>query len=162
MNFPRHTKNTVLLILTVTALILLLSAAISVWLSEVTTLNIPNIGTIKTIGVEAYWDQNLENKTEVVDWDIIWSGASKNVILYMRSISNVHTVMQFNVTNWNPKNISKYMNLSWNYNGKPIYSGEVVQVTITLSTSPSVRFMEYIIAHNVKEFSFDIVIYAIE
>jgi len=152
----------VLLILTVAAVTLLLSSGLSIWLSEVTKLEVPSIGRVKTIGVEAYWDENLENKTEAVDWDTIWLGSSKNVTFYLRSISNVKTVLQLNATNWNPTNVSKHMNLSWNYNGTPINPGEVIRVTIRISAPPSVRFIEYIITNDVKEFSFDIVISATE
>ena len=162
MNFQRPTKNTLLLILTVAAATLIVSSSISIWLSKQTRLEVPSIGTIKTIGVEVYWDENLDNKTEAVNWDIIWLGSSKNVTLYLRSISSVKTVLQLNATNWNPTNISKYMNLSWNYNGTPINPDEVILVTVTLSAPQSVRFREYIITNDVKEFSFDIVIRAIE
>jgi len=141
---------------------LLLSSAISIWLSEVTGLKVPSIGTIKTIGVEAYWDETLENKTEAVDWDEIWTGSSKKVTFYLQSISNVKTVLQLNTTNWSPANISRYMNLSWNYNGTPTDSGEVIQITITLTATLSRPFSEYLIANGVKEFSFDIVIRAVE
>jgi len=152
----------VLIGLTVATITLLLSFVASIWLSKTTELEIPSIGTIKTIGVEAYWDENLENKTEEINWDIIWVGSSKNVTLYLRSTSNVETVLKLNTTNWNPTNISKYMNLSWNYNGTLINHGEVIRVTMIISAPPSVRFNEYLISDNVKEFSFDIIIQASE
>ena len=161
-NLPRPSKKTVLIGLTVAAITLLLSSGLSIWLSKTTDLEIPSIGTVKTIGVEAYWDENLENKTEEINWDIIWVGTSKNVTLYLRSVSNVETVLKLNTRNWNPTNISKYMNLSWDYNGTPINHGEVIRVTIILSALPSVHFKEYIISYNVKEFSFDIIIQALE
>ena len=56
-----------LLIFTVVIVTLLLSSTLSRWLSEVTDLEIPSIGTVKTIGIEAYWDENLENKTEEIN-----------------------------------------------------------------------------------------------
>lgn len=161
-NLPRPSKKTVLIGLTVAAITLLLSSGLSIWLSKTTDLEIPSIGTVKTIGVEAYWDENLENKTEEINWDIIWVGTSKNVTLYLRSVSNVETVLKLNTTNWNPTNISNNMDLSWNYNETPIDLGEVIQVTITLSTTYSKPFVEYLMSNNVKEFSFDIIIYAIE
>lgn len=154
-------KKKVLLIITVATITFLLNSAVSIWLSEVTNLEIPSIGTIKTIGVEAYWDQTHTNKTEVINWHNIWLGSSKNVTLYVRSISNIKTVLQINATNWSPTNISNNMDLSWNYNEATIDPGEVIQVTITLSTIPSKSFVEYLISNNVKEFSFDIIIQAI-
>lgn len=54
MNFPRPTKNTVLLIITVAAITFLLSSGLFIWLSEVTDLEVSSIGTVKTIGIAAY------------------------------------------------------------------------------------------------------------
>ena len=162
MNFQRPTKNTILLILTVALATLIVSSSISIWLSKQTRLDVPSIGIIKTIGVEAYWNENLDNKTEAVNWDIIWLGSSKNVTMYLRSISNVETVFQLNGTNWNPTNISKCMNLYWNYSGTPVKPGEVIPVTITLSTTYSRYIIDYLTTSERKEFTFDIVITAIE
>jgi len=162
MNLQRPSKNTMLLIFTVAVVTLLLSSTLSRWLSEVTDLEVPSIGTVKTIGVEAYWDEKLENKTEAINWAIIWVGSLKNVTLYLRSVSNVETVLVLNTTNWIPTNISKYINLSWNYNGTPINPDEVIRVTMKLSALSSMRFVEYLISYNVKEFSFDIIIRALE
>lgn len=155
-------KRNFLLIISVAAITLLLSSVISIWLSEVTSLKIPSIGKIQTIGVEAYWDESLKNKTETINWNKIWLGSSKNVTIYLRSISNVETIIQINATNWTPSNFSKYMNLSWNYDGTPINPNEVIIVTITLSAPKSIGFIEYLVINSVKEFSFDMVIRAIE
>jgi hypothetical protein len=66
--FLRSYKKTLLLILIVAAASLLITTAISILLSRITKLHIPSLGTIRTIGVEAYWDPNCENKTEAIDW----------------------------------------------------------------------------------------------
>jgi hypothetical protein len=162
--FSHPSKKTVLLILVVAAVTLLLSAAIAVWLRKVSYLNIPSVGNVITLGVEAYWDENCKNNTEEVNWGIIRLGSSKNVTLYLRSKSNVDAKLNLNTTNWSPANVSNYMNLSWNYNEKPIKHAppEVIQVTLTLSASSSYFFSEYLVTNNVKEFSFDIIIYASE
>lgn len=160
--FPHPSKKTVLLILVVAALTMLLSAAISIWLSKVNHLKIPSLGNVITLGVEAYWDENCENKTEKVDWDLVWPGSSRNITFYLRSISNVDARLNLNKTNWSPANVSDYMNLSWDYNGTPINPHQVVQVTLSLSASSSYSFIDYLIDNNVKEFGFDIIIYASE
>jgi hypothetical protein len=157
--FPHPSKKTVLLILVVVAVTLLLSAAISVLLSKVTKLRVPSVGNVITIDFEVYWDENCENETKRVDWGKISPGSSKNVTFYLRSISNVDTKPDLNTTNWNPANVSNYMNLLWNYNGTPIKPHQVVQVTLSLSLSSSYSFIDYLITNNVKEFSFDIIIY---
>jgi hypothetical protein len=160
--FPHPSKKTVLLILVVAAVTIFLSAAISVWLSKVIKLRVPSLGNVITLGVEAYWDENCENRTEKVDWGMIWPGSSRNVTFYLRSISNVDARLSLNTRNWSPANVSDYMNLSWNYNGMPINRNQVVQVTLSLSASSSHPFINYVIANNIKEFSFDIIIDASE
>jgi len=158
----RRHKKTILLILIVSTATILISSSISILLSRFSNLTIPGIGTIKTIGVEAYWDLNCENKTETIDWGTIWAGSSKNVTLYMRSVSNFEATLYLNATNWNPANISDYMNLSWNYNGTTVHPDDTIQVTLTLSASSSDSFIHYLITNDVKDFSFDIVIYTSE
>ena len=125
-------------------------------------LSRPKPRTIKTLGVEAYWDKNLENKTETINWGTIWPISSKNFTLYLRSISNTETTLLLNSTNWNPANISEYMNLSWNYNGTILHPSETIQVTLTLTTSSSNTFLLYLITNDVTDFNFDINISASE
>ena len=117
---------------------------------------------MKTVGVEAYWDPNRENKTETIDWGMVYPGSSKNVTFYIQSVSNLETILNLSTTNWNPANISNYMNLTWSYDGTPLSPGEVIQLTLTLSASPSDSFRNYLYAKEVKDFSFDIVIAASE
>jgi len=152
------TKRTVVLIFVVVVITLVMSTIISMWLEGITNLHIPSLGTIRTLGVEAYWDRNLENKTEIIDWGTIWPGSSRNITFYLRSISDVETTLYLNTTNWNPANISDYMTLSWNYNGTRFHPGEIIQVTLTLSAPSSRSFIRYLTTNNVKEFSFDIII----
>ena len=158
--FLRSSKKTILLILIVAIASITITTTISILLSKIYHLNVPSLATIKTIGVEAYWDPNRENKTETIDWGTIWPGSSKNVTFYIRSVSNFEATLNLNATNWNPANISDYMNLSWDYNGTTIRPSEIIQVTLTLSASPSNSFIHYLIANDVKDFNFDIVIAA--
>jgi hypothetical protein len=129
-------------------------------LSKTSNLTVPSLGTVKTIGVETYWDQNRENKTEEINWDEMVIGSSKNVTFYIRSTSNYKITLKLNVTDWNPANISDYMNLSWDYNGEKLDHGETIQVTLTLSSSYSQSFVNYLISENVQKFSLDMHIVA--
>jgi hypothetical protein len=158
----RKNKKTLLLILTVSTATVLISSAVSIWLSNFHNLTLPTIGTIKTIGVEAYWDSNLENKTETIDWDTVWPGTTKNVTLYIRSFSNVKAVLHLNTSNITPANISEYLNLSWNYDETPLNPDETIQVTLFLSASGEKSFSRYLIDNNVTAFSIDIHIVAYE
>jgi len=165
----RSSKRTILLIIITAVITLTISAVISIWLSRIINLQVPSLGTIKTIGVETYWDENLENKTETINWGTIWPGTSKNATLYIRSISNIETTLELKTANWTfrdsnnkivtgPSDSSPYVNLTWNYNETMVQLGETLQVTLTLSVDHSSDFIEFLIKNDAKEFSFDIII----
>lgn len=147
-----------LLIVIVAALTLLFSALISIWLSTIDDIRVPSIGTMITVGVGAYWDENCENKTETIDWGVVWPGSSKNITLYLQSQSNVATKLSMNATNWEPTGIMDYMNFTWDYNNSLVQRLQVIKVTFTLRFSSSSSFKNYLISNNVKEFSFDITV----
>ena len=158
--FLNCSKKILLLIMIVAIASVAVTTTVSILLSKTANFSIPSLGNIKTIGVEVYWDQNRENKTETIDWDEIWLGSSKNVTVYIRSISNYEVTINLNATDWNPANVSEYMTLSWDYNGTPLNPGEIIQVTLTLSISYSPSFVSYLIAEDVKNFNVDIHIIA--
>jgi len=86
---------------------IVLSTTISIWLSKTNKFYFPNIGTIRTIGVKAYSDSNLENVTTEIQRGIIYPGSSRNVTLYLQSISNTNTIFELKTENWmflNPAN----------------------------------------------------------
>ena len=159
--FLRPSKRTVLLILVVVVTTIVISAAVSILLQRTTNLYLPSLGTIKTLGVEAYWDANLTdkiNESEEINWGTLWIGSSNNITIYLRSISNVESTLYVNATNWNPANLSKYMNLKCPRNGTTVQPGEKIQTTLTLSAPYSSDFILYLIANDVKEFSVDVII----
>jgi hypothetical protein len=160
--FVRSSKKTILLILIVAVAAIATSTAISILLSRTTRFYVASLGTIKTTGVNVYWDSALKNKTESVNWGTIWAGSSQNVTFYVRNIGSTEATLSLNATDWNPANLSQYMTLSWNYNGTIVQPSEVIQVTLTLSASSSYAFIHYLITNNVKQFSFDINIAASE
>ena len=158
--FLNRSKKTLFLILIVALASVALTTTISIMLSKTSNFTLPSLGTVKTIGVEVYWDQNLENKTETINWDEVWVGSSKNVTVYIRSISNSQIILNLNATDWNPTDVSDYMNLSWDYNGTLLNPGETIPVTLTLSIPSSYSFVNYLIDNDVQNFNVDIHIIA--
>lgn len=145
---------------------------VSLWLNEV-DLRVPSLGTIKTLGVEAYWDSDLKNQTERIDWGTIWPGMSKNITLHVRSKSNIETALELRAANWTfrdsndsivtgPSISSPYMNLTWNYDETIVGPSEVIRVTLTLSVDISSDFIEFLVTNDVEKFSVDIIIYTAE
>jgi hypothetical protein len=162
IEFLGSSKRTILL-LTITIIVtLVVSSLMSMWLSRNSNLSLPSIGTIKTVGVEVYWDSDLENRTEEINWGNIQVGSSKNFTVYIRSISNVETTLLLDTTDWSPANLSEYVSFLWDYDGRILNPGEIVQVKLTFLSSYSRTFLFFLIENNVKKFSFDIHVVASE
>ena len=153
-------ENRIFLVVITIIITLIVSTVVSIGLSSSANLSVPSLGTITTLGVEAYWDSNCENKTMTIDWGQIHSGTSKNVTLYLKSASNFETTLRLNMSNWNPPSILNYMMLVWDYNGTTIKPGEIKQVALTLNSVSSKSFMDYLLDNGITNFSFDMTISA--
>lgn len=165
IEFLRHSKKTVLLILIVAAITLILSTLISMLLSRIYNYDLPSLGTIRTTGVNA--------SIQFIDWGTIYPGTLTNRSFYVQSQSNIETTLNLTAANWTfrdsegnnvtgslPIKPAEAMNVTWNYTGTLVSPGEEIYVTITLWASDDARFINYLIDKKVEEFSFDIHIYA--
>ena len=113
-------------------------------------VTLPNLGTVKAMGVGVYWDSGCSNSVTSVNWGTVEPGSTNDVTVYIRNEGNAAETLSSTAENWNPSTASMYMSLSWDYGGQVIDVGEVVQVTLSLSVSASVT--------GITSFSFDIVI----
>ena len=111
---------------------------------------ISNVGSLKTIGIEAYWDGNLTDKVNVIDWGILEPGSQRNIEMYFYNEGNFAVTLSKSTSNWNPAIASSYLTVSWNYNGQPIEAGENLPVALTLNVSTNVE--------GVTDFDFDIIV----
>ena len=162
-SFLHRSRKTVLLIIAVALTTMIFNVLIAIWLSHSDNLTIPSIGTVYVTGVEAYGgDLKLEGDSLHIDWGTIYLGSSKNASFYLKSVSNTNIKLVLNVTNWNPKGMAPYMNLSWTYTGTPLSPDEVIPVNMSLSAPLSIDFAHYLITNDVDAFSFDICIQALK
>jgi len=143
--------------LTIAAMVTILSMAFlsfhAILGQSYTTFSIGSQGTVKATGVGVYLDSSCSNAVPFVDWGTIEPGSTKNVTVYVRNEGNGVVTLFLGTENWTPSNASNYMALSWDYAGQPIVPQEVVQITLTLSTSPDIE--------GITNFGFDIIIDAI-
>lgn len=168
VSFLRSSKQKLLLIAVVVLATLAVSAVISALLSRTTNLNIPSIGAIYTIGVEAFGgDLQSEGESKYIDWGKTYTGTSTNRSFYLRSLSNVKAALKLDSANWTFKDSNgkvvegpagEYMDLEWNYDGRGVDRNETIEVALSLSISPSADFRSYLLVNDVKTFSFTIVI----
>ncbi len=112
----------------------------------------PNSGTVRTIGVGVYWDNESTDLVSSIYWDILEPGASRDVTLYIRNEGSSTSTISMNTSNWNPSNAWEFITLSWDYAGQQISPDDAIQVTLTLSVSPYIE--------GITNFSFDITIAA--
>ena len=129
---------------------------------------LPSLGTIKTIGVEIYWDLDGENRRENLTWNEIQIQKLEgdevqmnqvNTTVYVKSVSNFRVTLNMFLTDWNPVEISDYLTISWDYNGTILNPGEIIPVTMTLSASSSDAFIDYLVENETTRF--DVVIHIV-
>jgi hypothetical protein len=77
-------------------------------------------------------------------------GSTSNVTVYVRNEGNTATNISMTTESWSPSNAPNYLTLNWNYNGQQLNPSEVVQITLSLNVSSSVK--------GIENFSFDIII----
>ena len=150
---------------------LLVSAAVSILLNSSSSITLPSIGNIHTVGVKAYWNANLTNQTTGINWGTVYTGESYNVTLYLQSTSNVPTVLEMTTANWTfittngtiasgPAATTPYLNLTWNYDNSTLNPNQSLQTTLTLTTESSSAFISFLIDNNIKQVTMDVTIQA--
>jgi hypothetical protein len=105
---------------------------------------------LNTIGIGAYWDENLTNRVNGIDWGLLKPGDQKSFSIYIHNEGNSAVTLSESTSNWNPSVASNYLTLSWNYNGQAIEADKNLQVTLTLSVSANIT--------GITNFSFNIIV----
>lgn len=149
----KASRKTILLMVIVALVSIACTSLISIMLLTTDNVYLPSLGTIKTIDVETYWDENLETKRETLDWGEIETGMSSNLTLYVKSTSNFVVTVNLTLTDWDPQNISDYLSITWDYNGTLLNPGDVIPVTLTLTVPSSEDFINYLVTNEVRTFS---------
>lgn len=117
------------------------------------TLRIRGRGVIKTIGLEAYADEDCTQIVSEVDWGLIGPQEVKKITLYLKNTGNIPVNMTLTTENWTPSIAADYMTLTWDYDGSPVAPDAVCRVDLILSVSCDIT--------GVDNFAFDIVITAV-
>jgi hypothetical protein len=113
-----------------------------------TSSTISSVGILKAIGIEVYRNRDLTDRVTAIDWGTLRPGTTETYTIYVSNKGNLPLTLSLSTSNWSPPSASNYLTLTWNYNGQTINKGEAVQVTLTLTVSPSVT--------GISSFRFDI------
>jgi hypothetical protein len=162
----KRSYKTVILLVIVAVVSVAGSALVAIHLSDSgSELYVPSVATIKTIGVEAYWDQSGETKIDALSWDEIklekleWDEITLvpvQTTVYIKSVSNFRVTMDIFLTDWIPEEISDHVILSWDYEGAEMDPGEIIPVTLTLSAPSTDAFIDYILENDIHSFEVSI------
>ena len=103
-----------------------------------------------TIKINLYSDQACTTPLTSVEWGEITAGGDSNIVVYVKNSGDTSVLLSLTTENWNSLTSKNNMDLSWNYDGSLITSGQIRQVTLTLSVDP--------VCPDLNSFGFDIVV----
>ena len=103
-----------------------------------------------TIEIDVFSDSACTQPMSNVVWGNIEVDSTIFQSIYIRNSGDDGVTLSLSAENWNPVDATNYLQLSWNYDGSTIASGEVREVILSLSAASSVN--------GIDSFSFDIVI----
>ena len=135
-------------------------AAISLAIVVMTTAalqsqpKIPATGKIRTVDIAVFSDPTCFVQLTSIDWGLISPGETKNLTIYVKSLSTVDAVLFLGSEDWVPSHSASFIQLSWNRAGTAIKAGEVVSALVSLRVDPAIQ--------NVASFSFIMVFTATE
>ena len=103
-----------------------------------------------TIEIDVFSDSACTQPMSNVVWGNIEVDSTIFQSIYIRNAGDDGVTLSLSAENWNPVDATNYLQLSWNYDGSTIASGEIREVILSLSAASSVS--------GIDSFSFDIVI----
>jgi hypothetical protein len=102
------------------------------------------------IEIDVYSDVDCVDKLIEVEWGAIEVGSSIDRTIYVKNAGDVEVVLSLLTENWAPSAMAEDVELEWDYGGRPVRAGDVVEITLTLLVDSSTS--------TIGGFSFDIVI----
>ena len=112
--------------------------------------SVHNVSAVKAVdGLAVYWDENCSMRVYSIDWGNLSLGEFREIVVYVRNEGNESFLLVLTPNNWNPENVSRYLDFSWSCGDKRVGVRQVVEVTQSLLVSPYTR--------GVSDFSFDII-----
>lgn len=110
------------------------------------SVSISGHGTIRTINVNVYADENCTKQLTSVDWGVISPGGTSAVTFWIKSTSTVPINLTLTTSDWNPLVSQTFMTCTWTYSGINLAPNAVAVADVTLRVAQNI--------FNVTNFSF--------
>ena len=102
------------------------------------------------VEIDVYANPTCTQKCSNVVWGSIEVGSSVKQIIYVKNNGDNSVLLMLTTENWDPIEANDSIHLLWDYNGNTINSGDILEVTLTLTVGPSIT--------GIENFNFDIII----
>jgi hypothetical protein len=114
------------------------------------SVSISGFGTIRTINVNVYGDENCTKQLTSVDWGAISPGGTSAVTFWIKSTSTGPINLTLTTSNWTPSTAQNFMTCTWTYSGINLAPGAVAVTDVTLRVAQNIS--------NVTNFSFTMIV----
>jgi hypothetical protein len=130
-------------------------AATSIFLTLVTagiiaTQTVSSNGTVTTVNVGVYLDEECTQNCTSISWGTIYPGNSTSTTIYVKNTGTVPITLTMTTENWAPGNADGYLTIAWDQEGTVLQADQFVSANITLSAASDTG--------DLADFSFDIII----
>lgn len=117
------------------------------------TVQIIAVGKVKTVGVEVYQYELVNNNyvpLSSINWGSLSPGTSTSIYAWIKNVGNSQVTLSIGTSDWNPPVANQYMILTWDKQNAVINPNQIVLAKFTLSVSESIK--------DVTTFSFTIIV----
>jgi len=131
-------------------LILILGSTVGVYAAGIVVRKIPSSGSVKLLGIEAYWDEACKQPVSEITWGTLEPGETANRAFYIVNTGNTALTLHLRTASWSPPEAETFISLVWDSEGLSLEAGGKRAVNLTLTVSAMIR--------GVDSFSFDIIL----
>ena len=92
-------------------------------------------GTITTLNVELFLDQQGTQNCDSMSWGGIYAGESASKTIYVKNTGDATITLSMSITDWIPESADGPISMTWNRENYTLDPEETIQATLTLTIS---------------------------
>lgn len=99
-------------------------------------------------------NEGLELSRSTIDWGNLEPGETKTENVTATNTWNTQVNLDINVTNWQPREAEKFIQVTWNYQAETLSANQQYRISFELTVDPDIS--------GIEQFSFDIYVTSTE